>query len=267
MKIFSSGLQFEVETAGDKRAPAVLLTMGPGRQLTAGSEHLLTALVNAGFCVIRHDNRDIGLSSHLDVLGIPDALGVAGAHPVGVSMGGMISQRIAAAAPDRVLSLPSVMRSSNAPGLHGSSPEVSRGLLTRPKSQSPHDVVDRTRDIFRLIGRPAYPQKRPISRQHLLDGGHRTDHRAGVSRPLLATMADPQRHTLLPRIVCPTLVIHGAADPLVPLACGQETAARIPGARFEAIEGMGHDGPPGVAALRATPIVPHFKSVPAGIPA
>jgi pimeloyl-ACP methyl ester carboxylesterase len=299
MKIASNGLRFEVETAGDDSAPAVLLTMGLGMQLTAWPERLLTALVNAGYRVIRYDNRDIGLSSHLDAqgepnllwqfvksrlglrlrsaytlqdmaqdaLGILDALGVARAHVVGVSMGGMVSQRIAATAPERVLSLTSVMSSSGAPGLPGPSPEVSRAMVTRPKSQSPEDVVDHTLDIFRLIGSPAYPQDMPVFRQHLLDGVNRSYHRAGVSRQLLAIMTDRQRHTLLPRIVCPSLVIHGAADPLVPMACGQDTAARIPGARFEAIQGMGHDWPPGVAALLAQHIVPHLNAATAPHPA
>jgi len=299
MKISSNGLQFEVETAGEERAPAVLLTMGLGMQLTAWPDHLLTALVAAGYRVIRYDNRDSGLSSHLDALGEPhvlwqwvrsrlglrlrsaytlqdmaqdalgilDALGVARAHLVGVSMGGMVSQRIAATAAERVLSLTSVMSSSGAPGLPGPSPAVSRAMMTRPKSQAPDDVVAHTLDIFRLIGSPAYPQDLPAFRQHLLDGMQRSYHRAGVARQLLAIMADRQRHTLLPRIACPTLVIHGAADPLVPMTCGQDTAARIPGARFEAIQGMGHDWPPGVAALLAHHIVPHLNAATAPTPA
>jgi len=299
MKIASNGLRFEVETSGDEQAPAVLLTMGLGMQLTAWPERLLTALVDAGYRVIRYDNRDIGLSSHLDALGEPnllwqfvklrlglrlrsayglqdmaqdalgilDALGVARAHLVGVSMGGMVSQRMAATAPGRVLSLTSIMSSSGAPGLPGPSPEVSRVMVTRPKSQAPQDVVDHTLEIFRLIGSPAYPQDMPVFRQHLLDGVQRSYHRQGVARQLLAVMTDRDRHTLLPRIACPTLVLHGAADPLVPLACGQDTAARIPGARFEAIAGMGHDWPPGVASLLANHLVPHLNAATAPHPA
>lgn len=299
MNIVSNGLRFEVETAGDDHAPAVLLTMGLGMQLTAWPEQLLTALVGAGYRVIRYDNRDIGWSSHLDTLGEPnllwqfvksrlglrlhaaytlqdmaqdalgilDALGVARAHLVGVSMGGMVSQRIAATAPGRVLSLTSIMSSSGAPNLPGPSPEVSRAMVTRPRSQLPEDVVDHTLEIFRLIGSPAYPQDLPAFRQHLLDGVQRSYHRAGVSRQLLAIMADRDRHTLLPRVVCPTLVMHGAADPLVPVACGKDTAARIPGARFESIAGMGHDWPPGVAALLANHIIPHLNAATAPTPA
>lgn len=182
-------------------------------------------------------------------------------------MGGMVSQRIAATAPGRVLSLTSIMSSSGAPGLPGPSPEVSRAMVTRPRSQLPEDVVDHTLEIFRLIGSPAYPQDLPAFRQHLLDGVQRSYHRAGVSRQLLAIMADRDRHTLLPRVVCPTLVMHGAADPLVPVACGKDTAARIPGARFESIAGMGHDWPSGVAALLANHIIPHLNAATAPTPA
>lgn len=292
MKIPSNGLTFEVEVAGHERAPAVLLTMGLGMQLTAWPTALLDALVQAGFRVIRYDNRDVGLSDKLDHLGQPnllwqfmrrrmglrlhapyrlqdmaqdalgilDALGVQRAHLVGVSMGGMVSQRIAATAPQRALSLTSVMSSSGAPGLPGPRPEVSRAMMMRPRSRSPEDVVNHTLGIFRLIGSPAYPQDMAAFRQHLLDGVARSDHPAGVVRQMLAVMSDSGRHRLLDRIGCPTLVIHGAADPLVPIACGRDTARRIPGARFKAIEGMGHDWPPGVAALLAQHLVPHLQT-------
>jgi len=292
MKISSNGLRFEVETAGDDQAPAVLLTMGLGMQLTAWPDSLLQALVQAGYRVIRYDNRDIGLSSHLDQLGVPhlfwqfiksrlglrlrsaytlqdmaqdalgilDGLGVQRAHVLGVSMGGMISQRIAASAPGRVLSLTSVMSSSGAPGLPGPRPDVARAMVNRPKSRVPDEVVDHTLEIFRLIGSPSFPQDMPAFRQHLLEGVARSYHPEGVVRQLLAIMTDTRRHTLLPCITAPALVIHGASDPLVPLACGQDTAARIPGARFEAIEGMGHDWPPGVAQRLAELTLPHLEA-------
>lgn len=292
MKITSNGLSFEAVASGDERAPAVLLTMGLGMQLTAWPATLIDALVQAGYRVIRYDNRDVGLSDKLDHLGQPnllwqfmrqrmglrlrspyrlqdmaldalgilDALGLQRAHLVGVSMGGMVSQRIAATAPQRVLSLTSVMSSSGAPGLPGPRPEVSRAMMMRPKSRAPEDIVAHTLDIFRLIGSPAYPQDMAAFRRHLLDGVARSYHPAGVARQMLAIMSDTGRHRLLDRIGCPTLVIHGEADPLVPVACGRDTAKRIPGARFEAIEGMGHDWPPAVAELLAHHIIPHLKS-------
>jgi pimeloyl-ACP methyl ester carboxylesterase len=293
MKVASNGLEFEVEITGPDDAPAVLLTMGLGMQLVAWPDSLIQALVAAGYRVIRYDNRDIGLSSHLDALGQPhfawqmiksrmgfpmrsaytlqdmakdalgilDRLGIQSAHLIGVSMGGMISQRIAATAPQRALSLTSVMSSSGAPGLPGPRGDVSRALMTRPPSSRPEDVVAHTLKVFALIGSPGYPQDMAVFKQHLLDGVRRSYHPKGVSRQLMAIMSDVGRSVLLAKIQCPTLVIHGTADPLVPIVCGRDTAKRIPGARFEAIEGMGHDWPPGVAQRMSELIVPHLQGV------
>lgn len=293
MKIVSNGLEFEVEDTGPVGAPVVLLTMGLGMQLVAWPDAFLQALTQAGFRVVRYDNRDIGLSSHLDHLGQPkmlwqlvksrmglqlrppyslqdmaqdalgilDALNIARAHVLGVSMGGMISQRIAATAPERSLSLCSIMSSSGAPGLPGPGSDIMRAMMQRPRSHQPADVVDHSLQLFQKIGSPTFPQDAEHFRQHLLDSVQRSYHPVGVMRQMLAVVGDTQRHQCLPRIVCPTLVIHGTADPLVPIACGRDTAQRIPGARFEAIEGMGHDWPPGVASRLAALCIPHFQSV------
>ncbi|PZO19299.1 MAG: alpha/beta hydrolase [Burkholderiales bacterium] len=298
MNFTHNGLRIEYESDGDETAPAVVLTMGLGMQLTAWPTSLVQAIVQAGYRVIRFDNRDIGLSSSLDHMGVPnigwqlvrsrlglairspyslqdmaldaigllDALGVQRTHLVGVSMGGMISQRIAATAPGRVLSLTSVMSSSGAPGLPGARSDVTRALLKRPRSQRPQDVAAHALNMFRLIGSPAFPQDMPAFEQRVLADAVRSHNPDGVARQLLAVASDTRRHTALQRIDCPTLVVHGTADPLVPIACGRDTAARIPGARFEAIDGMGHDWPPGVAALLASHIVPHLQAAQAGQP-
>ena len=300
MKINSNGLVFEVQVheptqgkSGTSVGATVLLTMGLGMQLVAWPEALLQALTAAGYRVVTYDNRDIGLSSHLDpmgqpnlpwqfikhkvgfdvtarytlqdmaadALGILDALGVAQAHLVGVSMGGMISQRIAATAPQRVLSLTSIMSSSGAPGLPGPSGEVTRAMMKRPASLQPADIAEHTLALFDLIGSPQFAHEdRAHLRQRMLADVQRSHHPAGVIRQTLAVMADTTRHTLLSRISCPTLVIHGTADPLVPLACGRDTADRIAGARFEAINGMGHDWPPAVVRQWLTLLLPHLTA-------
>jgi pimeloyl-ACP methyl ester carboxylesterase len=293
MNITSNGLKFEVESTGPEDAPAVLLTMGLGMQLVAWPDALIQALVKAGFRVVRYDNRDVGLSSHLDHLGQPqmlwqflksrvglalkapyslqdmavdaigilDALNIRRAHLFGVSMGGMISQRVAATAPERTLSLTSIMSSSGAPGLPGPGSEVTRAMMQRPRSGVPQDVVDHTLEVFKLIASPAFPQDFPAYRQHLMEGVQRSYNPPGVMRQMLAVVSDTTRHELLARITCPTLVIHGTADPLVPIEGGRDTARRIAGARFEAIEGMGHDWPPGVARRLADLSIPHLLSV------
>jgi pimeloyl-ACP methyl ester carboxylesterase len=265
--------------------------MGLGMQLVSWPQPFVESLVHARFRVIQYDNRDIGLSSHLDNLGEPnmawqlikakmgfgirapyslqdmakdgigilDALGISQAHIVGVSMGGMISQRIALTAPKRALSLTSIMSTSGAPGLPAARPDVVRAMLNRPKSKRIEDIVNHSANLFQLIGSPAYPQDEQY-RDRLKDAVERSYHPAGTLRQLLAIAADTKRYEHLPEIKCPTLVIHGDADPLVPIACGQDTAARIEGARFVALEGMGHDLPPGVTKLLSDLIVPHLDS-------
>ena len=289
MRVHSNGLEFEVESSGDSNAPVVLLTMGLGMQLVAWPDAFVESLVNAGYRVIRYDNRDIGLSSYLDHLGAPnmvwqllkvkmglavkasyslqdmakdalgilDALGISQAHIVGVSMGGMISQRIAITAPKRVHSLTSIMSTSAAPGLPEANPVVLRAMLSRPKSQTIEDIVNHSVHLFQLIGSPAYAQD-ALFAEHIKMSVERAYHPVGMLRQLLAIAADSKRYQLLSEIKCPTLVIHGKADPLVPLACGKDTADRIAGSRFVAIEGMGHDLPPAVTTLLSDLIVPHL---------
>jgi pimeloyl-ACP methyl ester carboxylesterase len=296
MKIDANGLAFEVlvhePPPGVEVAGTVLLTMGLGMQLVAWPDSFIQALTQAGQRVVRYDNRDIGLSSHLDALGAPrmpwqfvkhkmgwplnppytlqdmaldalgllDALGIDRAHLVGISMGGMVSQRLAATAPHRVRSLTSIMSSSGAPGLPGPSAQVARAMLIRPFSRDPADIVSHTMSLFRLIGSPAFRDDADQLRARILAGVLRSYHPQGVLRQTLAIVADTDRHTLLPRIGCPTLVIHGTADPLVPLACGQDTARRIPGALLEAIDGMGHDWPPSVQPLWLRVLLPHLAA-------
>jgi pimeloyl-ACP methyl ester carboxylesterase len=248
--------------------------------------------VDAGYRVIRHDNRDVGLSQHFDHLGVPnlmwaglqhklgfsprapftladmaadalgvlDALNIERAHIVGVSMGGMIAQRVAIAAPDRVLSLTSIMSSSGARGLPSAEPQVLKALLSRPASSAPQDVVNHYINLYTVIGSPDFVVPEADLRERILAGVVRSFRPVGTMRQMLAIVADTTRADELQRIRCPTLVVHGKADPLVPLACGQDTARRIPGAHFEAIDGMGHDLPPGVVAEVLRVMMPHLKA-------
>jgi pimeloyl-ACP methyl ester carboxylesterase len=295
MKIKANGIDIEVEDTGsDGRQadrPVVLLVMGLGMQLIAWPPEFVQALVDQGFRVVRFDNRDIGLSQHFDHLGVPsllweslkhrvglrvrapyavqdmaadalgvlDALGIGQAHIVGVSMGGMIAQRIAIAAPDRVLSLSSIMSSSGARHLPGPRPHVLRALFSRPDGRSEQAIVDHYVKLFQVIGSPGYPVDEPMLRERMRTSIRRSFHPAGTLRQMVAIAADDRRADELARIRSATLVMHGSADPLVPLACGQDTARRIPGARFLAIEGMGHDLPSGVVAKLLEQLVPHLK--------
>jgi pimeloyl-ACP methyl ester carboxylesterase len=293
VKVAANGLSLEVEDTGEAGRPAVLLVMGLGMQLVAWPLSFVQALHDAGLRVVRFDNRDIGLSQKLDSLGVPnlmwesvkhrlglpvrapysvadmaadalgvlDALGIARAHVVGVSMGGMIAQRIALAAPQRVRSLTSIMSSSGARHLPGPRAHVLQALLSRPQGRGEAAIVAHYVKLFRAIGSPGFPLDDQQLRERILVGARRNYHPAGTARQMAAIAADARRADELARIQAPTLVIHGKDDPLVPFACGQDTARRIPGARLVAIEGMGHDLPPGVVERILAPLLAHLQPV------
>lgn len=291
MKIRANGIQVEVEVSGDPTAPAVLLIMGLGMQLIAWPAAFVQSLEDAGFRVVRFDNRDIGLSQHFDELGTPnllwasfkhrvglpirapytvqdmaadslgvlDALGIEKAHVVGVSMGGMIAQRVALAAPQRVLSLASIMSSSGARELPGPHPRVLKALLSRPQRAGEEGIVDHYIKLFKVIGSPAFPMDDAALRERILLGTRRSFHPAGTLRQMVAIAADNTRAAELAQLKMPVLVMHGKDDPLVPFACGQDTARRIPGAKMHGIEGMGHDLPPGVVERLLEPLISHLR--------
>ncbi len=296
MKISANSIGLEVEdshpgASGDGR-PVVLLIMGLGMQLIAWPPAMVQALVQAGYRVLRFDNRDAGLSQHFDHLGTPnllweslkyrlalrstpsyslkdmaaDALGVLDAleidraHIVGVSMGGMIAQRMALAAPGRCLSLSSIMSSSGARGLPEAKPVVLRALLGRPAGKGPAAVIEHSVRLFKIIGSPGFSMDEAVLRQRVAAATERSFHPQGIQRQMVAVLADTTRAAALGGIRTPTLVVHGKADPLVPFACGEDTARRIPGAKLVGIDGMGHDLPPGVVERLLALLVPHFKA-------
>ena len=294
MKVKANGIEIEVDIAGPHNGPAVLLIMGLGMQLIGWPDDFVQPLVDAGYRVIRHDNRDIGLSEAFDhaprhnfvwqsvrarlglpvqspytlqdmandSLGVLDALGIDKAHVIGASMGGMIAQRVASSAPARVLSLTSIMSSSGARGLPGPDPKVAASLFRRPPGRSEEALVAYSVGFIRMIESPAYPCDDAVLRERLTTSVRRSYRPAGLLRQMLAIGADTgRRPDELRRIRCPTLVLHGEADRLVPIEAGRDTARRISGARFVGIPGMGHDLPPGVNKLLHAQIIPFLGSV------
>ena len=291
MKIKANGIDIEVEDTGGT-GPVVVLIMGLGMQLVAWPLQLVDALVAAGYRVIRHDNRDIGLSQKFDDKGVPnllwesiklklgvtlrppyslndmaldtvgvlDALGVAQAHIVGASMGGMIAQRVALAAPERTLSLTSIMSTSGAKGLPTPKPAIIRALMASPKGREREAIMKHYVELLRVIGSPAYPMEESQVRERIMAGLTRSYAPMGTLRQMVAIAADTGRAKELSGVSTPTLVIHGRADPLVPFACGQDTAKRIPGARLFAIDGMGHDLPPEVIDLMLPSMLEHLHT-------
>ena len=257
------------ETFGDPEDPALLLIMGLAMQMLGWHEDLCEELAGRGFFVIRYDNRDTGRSTRMpgpaptlwqlmrrdkraasyqladmarDGVAILDHLGIAKAHVVGASMGGMIAQTLAAQYPDRVLSLTSIMSNTGARW----SGQPRPGPLTALLAKVPQDreaYMERSAKLFTMIGSPGFPPDRDELRERAGLAYDRGINPAGSARQLAAIVTSGDRSPLLAKITAPTLVIHGAADKLVAPSGGKATARAIPGARLLMIEGMGHDIP------------------------
>lgn len=249
--------------SGPADGPALLLIRGLGTQMIEWPGALVDALAERGYRVVMFDNRDCGLSSGFedrdpadgpaygltdmaaDCVGLLDHLGIAHAHVFGISMGGMIAQTLAIEHPGRLRTLISVMSSTGNPDLPRPAPEVMKALLT-PAPADPEAAIRQTAADRALFGSPGYPE--PEARR--LAAARRAHDRAfrpaGVARQYQAILADGSRVERLAAVRVPTLVIHGADDPLVPPAAGEDTARAIPGARLELIPGMGHNIPAGL---------------------
>lgn len=285
----ANGISITFEDKGPGDAPVILLVMGLGGQLTLWPDEFVDALNAHGFRTIRYDNRDVGLSTRFDDAGVPnlkwmfvkmmlrlpvrpayrladmaadgvallDHLGIDRAHIVGVSMGGMISQHIAARYPERVLSLTSIMSSSGNPKLPRANREAMAVLANRPMSGDPEDMIAYSVRAARVIGSPAYPAEEERLQRRVRGDFERGWYPQGVARQMAAIVADGDRRALLKSITVPTLVVHGEADPLVPLAAGKDTAANIPGARLMTIPGMGHDLPLALVDTLADAVAGH----------
>lgn len=274
-QVAANGINIEYESFGPESAEPVLLIMGLGAQLTLWPVELCEALVARGFRVIRYDNRDVGLSTKFDAAGVPDlrqtlaavmsgqdpkvayrledmaadavglldALGIERAHIVGASMGGMIAQLVAAHYPERTLSLTSIMSTTGNPSLPSATPEAMQVLMSRPQGGDLDALIDFGVKAARVIGSPAYPADEAHLRARVRRDVERSNYPAGFARQMAAIYASGDRREKLKRITAPTVVVHGDADPLVPVEGGRDTAASIAGAELVEIPGMGHDLP------------------------
>lgn len=259
------------ETFGSPHDPTIMLIMGLGTQMIAWDERFCALLVGEGFRVVRFDNRDTGLLTHLhdagmpdlspiltggtitespyrladmadDVLGLCDALEVDRAHIVGASMGGMIAQEFALRHTARTGSLTSVF-STPSPHIGAPTPEAGAALFT-PPAQSEQEAGERAVKIYRIIGSPGFPIDEAAIAERGREAYRRANDPAGVARQLVAIHASGDRSARLRSLTVPTLVLHGEVDPLVQLAGGEATVQAVPGARLVTYPGMGHDLPP-----------------------
>lgn len=292
-QIKTANLTLEYDEFGDPNDPAIVLIMGLGTQMIGWTEEFCEALAKHSLRVIRFDNRDIGLSEKLESFGPPklkwlafqrqfgllpsvpyslydmahdvvellDALEIEQSHIAGASMGGMISQIIASKYPERVLTLTSIMSTTNSPKLKRPASKVLARLLFKPKTTDQEKLLNYMIGSRKMFGSPEYPRSDEQWRQMILEGFERCDYPEGYGRQLAAVMSTPCRREEISLISAPTLVIHGKQDCLVPVSGGIDTAEYIPGAKLELIDGMGHDLPPELVGHLTDLIGEHANSV------
>ncbi|HTN12224.1 MAG TPA: alpha/beta hydrolase [Acetobacteraceae bacterium] len=290
----ANGLRIEYDCLGPPAAPPVLLIGGLGAQLIDWPEAFCERLVGHGLRMIRFDNRDAGLSSHFDddpapilaqvavemalgrhpsvpytlsdmaddAVGLLEALGIGRAHIVGRSMGGMIAQLVASRHPERTASLVSLMATTGNPALPPPTPEAVAGLGQTPPDprRDPEGYLAQRMRRARANSGTAYAFDAPAWRAQMLASLRRAYDAAGIGRQMAATLADGDRRARLRRITAPTLVIHGNADLLLPLAGGEDTAACVRGAELLVVDGMGHEIPPQFWLVIADAIARHVAA-------
>lgn len=264
----SNGLTIAYETFGDRSRPPLLLVMGLGRQMIRWHEDLCRMFAGHRY-VIRFDNRDVGESTHLDApkpdlqacyagdtssaaykvedmaldaVGLLDALSLESAHVVGASLGGMIAQSVAAAHPERVRSLTSIMSTTGRREVSQAKPEAMT-LLLQPSPRTREEAIERAVAVDKVIGSPGYPSNEDDVRDEAGRSWDRDHDPAGYGRQLAAILASGNRTDAVRSIRVPTLVIHGEDDPLVPVEGGRATAEAIEGAELVVVPGMGHNLP------------------------
>jgi pimeloyl-ACP methyl ester carboxylesterase len=270
----SNGLEIAYEEIGARDGRPLVLVMGLGVSLVFWEDGFCAMLAERGHRVIRFDNRDVGHSTKLDALGVPnvaeamtaletgtpisgpylltdmardtiglmDALGIERAHVVGASMGGMIAQTMAIDHPQRLRSMTSIMSTTGSPSLPLGKPEA-MAVLVRPPVPERSAYVDQAVEIWRVIGSPGFPFDERRIRARAAAHFDRGYHPPGIARQLVGVVASGDRTEALGKVSTPSLVIHGVDDPLVPVEAGKATAAAIPDASLLLIEGMGHDMP------------------------
>jgi pimeloyl-ACP methyl ester carboxylesterase len=265
----ANGIEIEYETFGDPGASPLLLVMGLGAQMISWDESFCTQLADRGFHVIRYDNRDSGLSTHMDEAGLPDiiaalgghaepaytlddmaddavglldALGIEAAHIVGASMGGFIAQLIAINHPHRVLSLTSMM---SGPGGKAGIPPKPEGaaVLTIAPPATREERIEQGIAIRRVLRGSGDGFDESSERARAARAIDRAYNPIASGRQLVSILAAESRVERLKKVAVPTLVIHGVDDVLVPVENGRLVAGAVPNARLIEFDGMGHDLP------------------------
>ena len=265
----TTGIDCCYEQHGDPADPTIVLVHGLGSQLLAWPPGFCDLLVDEGFHVVRFDNRDSGLSTCLpdgtaytlsdmaaDAVALLDHLGTADAHFVGMSLGGMIVQTVAAGHPDRCRSMVSMASNTGNRDFGRPSGEVIEAMMAEapddPSARTEKEVVDN-----RLWCSTAWYDEGYIRALYAAYTERALQPRGAFERLWGAVVASGNRDAQLATITVSSRVVHGSADTLIPVGGGEHTAEMIPGADFVVVEGWGHDLPPGSWPHLAAAITEH----------
>ncbi|GAB1437594.1 alpha/beta hydrolase [Providencia sp.] len=283
------------DSFGTPENPAIVLIPGLGGHNISWTSDFCQQLANAGFYILRVDNRDTGLSPHMDnfpsidlgaliqkmqngeqfaipytlmdmaddIIQLLDSLSIDKAHVIGRSMGGMIAQLVAAKYPERTLSLCAIMSSTGNPALPQSEPDVMQMLMSSGANPKENLEAYLTGQLafYRRISSTSCPFDEKYYRGYLSQALERNYSPEGTKRQIVAVAVTGDLRPYIRHIDTPTLVIHGSVDPLFPLAAGQDIANNIINAKLEIIDGMGHETPPMINPQIASLIVNHLNKI------
>jgi pimeloyl-ACP methyl ester carboxylesterase len=283
----SNGIELYYETHGDRGDPALLLVNGFSAQIIGWFDGFREALADRGRYVISFDNRDVGLSTHLDGaavdvpavtaaakagteippvpytlatfaqdgVGLLDHLGIEAAHIAGSSMGGMIVQQMAIDHPDRVLTMTSIMSTTGEPDYFESTPEASAALL-QPRPSDRDAFIVQGVASRRISCSRRYFDEEAMTKQ-IAQSFDRMFYPEGLNRQIAAIRASGHRAEGLRSLRVPTLVIHGRDDTLILPKGGLRTAELVPGANLLLLNDMGHDLPRPLWPLIIDAVISH----------
>ena len=255
--VYNADIKIVYRDYGPKNAEPILLVQGLGGQLINWPDHIIDFLIENNYRPIVFDNRDTGLSSRVnndlfsdqrrtktiittylryflrlpinapyslddmaeDSISILNELSIDKAHLLGISMGGMIAQIIAANYPDRIKTFTLIASSVLTPGpLNGPRRDVRRLLMQRANNPnaSIEERISRTKKIFKLIGL----ENNDLETREFYEKSVESINRSGpddsgFSRQLMAILSSKNRIKKVKSIKAKTLIIHGKEDPLI----------------------------------------------------
>lgn len=280
----NDGIKIYYRDYGPVDAVPIILVQGLGGQLTQWPDNLIDLLIDNDFRPIVYDNRDIGLSTKFigspnystdylkyilrlplkseytiddmgqDGISVLDELNIDSAHLLGMSMGGMIAQIIAANHPKRIKSFTLIASTAATPSPFNSPTREVRNLIldrSTTKDASYEDRYQRAVKLIKVIGMEGYKFDTPEFKQHAIENMKRSKDDTGFSRQLLAILASKNRFKKIQSIKIPTLIVHGKDDPLLKVKNAYKMHKLIPASELIIIEDMRH--------LIEQPILDQFK--------